>query len=86
MQGFLSRDGMRPADLLAAGRAEVRSYGVDLIDDQVVEITSGFTLRLADALPNIAAKRPLEPSTVNKLLLGELHILHVNMLADLLAP
>ena len=35
MQGFLSRDGMPPADLLAAGRAEVAGYGVELIDDQV---------------------------------------------------
>jgi len=26
MQGFLSRDGMSPADLLAAGRAEVTGY------------------------------------------------------------
>src|SRR3954463_1777086 len=27
MQGFLSRDGMPPAELLAHGRDEVRSYG-----------------------------------------------------------
>ena len=33
MQGFLSRDGMAPADLLAAGRAEVTRYGVELVDD-----------------------------------------------------
>jgi hypothetical protein len=30
MQGFLSRDGMPPADLLKAGRAEVLAYGVEL--------------------------------------------------------
>ena len=30
MQGFLSRDGMPPAELLAAGRAEVAGYGVDV--------------------------------------------------------
>ena len=47
MQGFLSRDGMAPADLLTAARAEVRSYGVELVDDQAVEVTSGFVLRLA---------------------------------------
>ncbi len=47
MQGFLSRDGMPPADLLAAGRAEVRGYGVELIDDRVVEIAMGLTVRLA---------------------------------------
>ncbi len=47
MQGFLSRDGMPPADLLAAGRAEVTGYGVELIDDQVVGIEPGFFVRLA---------------------------------------
>lgn len=47
MQGFLSRDGMSPADLLAAARAEVRGYGVELIDDRVVEIAMGLTVRLA---------------------------------------
>ncbi len=47
MQGFLSRDGMPPADLLAAGRTEVAGYGVELIDDQVIEIAAGFVVRLA---------------------------------------
>jgi thioredoxin reductase len=47
MQGFLSRDGMSPADLLAAGRAEVIGYGVELIEDQVVAIEAGFSVRLA---------------------------------------
>ncbi|MDX6372512.1 MAG: hypothetical protein QOD98_1500, partial [Nocardioidaceae bacterium] len=31
MQGFLSRDGMSPAELLAAGRAEVAGYGGHLL-------------------------------------------------------
>ena len=47
MQGFLSRDGMRPTALLRAARAEVQGYGVELIDDRVVEATAGFVLRLA---------------------------------------
>ena len=47
MQGFLSRDGMSPADLLAAGRAEVAGYGVELIPDQVASIEPGFVVRLA---------------------------------------
>jgi thioredoxin reductase len=47
MQGFLSRDGMPPADLLAAGRAEVRVYGAELIDDRVAAIDDGFVVRLA---------------------------------------
>ncbi len=47
MQGFLSRDGMPPADFLAVGRAEVTGYGVDVIEDQVLGIEAGFFVRLA---------------------------------------
>jgi thioredoxin reductase len=47
MQGFLSRDGMPPAELLAAGRAEVTGYGVELVEDQVLGIDPGFVVRLA---------------------------------------
>jgi len=47
MQGFLSRDGMPPADLLRAARAEVRRYGVEIVEDRVVDATAGFTLSLA---------------------------------------
>jgi thioredoxin reductase len=47
MQGFLSRDGMAPADLLAAGRAEVTGYGVEIISDHVAAIDPGFAVRLA---------------------------------------
>jgi thioredoxin reductase len=47
MQGFLSRDGMPPADLLAVGRAEVTAYGVEMIEDQVVGVEAGFSVRLA---------------------------------------
>ena len=47
MQGFLSRDGMPPSELLAAGRAEVIGYGVELINDRVLDIAPGFTVALA---------------------------------------
>ena len=47
MQGFLSRDGTSPAGLLQTGRAEVRRYGVEIIEDRVVDATAGFALRLA---------------------------------------
>lgn len=47
MQGFLSRDGMPPGELLAVGRAEVAGYGVEVIEDQVVRIDHGFFVRLA---------------------------------------
>jgi thioredoxin reductase len=48
MHGFLSRDGMPPADLLAAARTELLGYGVELVDDLVVEVTTGFSLRLGE--------------------------------------
>src|SRR6476619_1094123 len=44
MHGYLSRDGMPPAELLAAGRNEVASYGVQIIDDLVTRIDPGFTV------------------------------------------
>jgi thioredoxin reductase len=47
MQGYLSRDGMPPSELLAAGRAEVRRYGVELVEDRVADAIPGSTLRLA---------------------------------------
>ena len=47
MQGFLSRDGMPPADFLAAGRAEVAGYGVELVADRVTSVETGFAVRLA---------------------------------------
>jgi thioredoxin reductase len=40
MQGYLSRDGMPPAELLAVGREEIARYGtVELVRDRVVELT-----------------------------------------------
>lgn len=35
MHGYLSRDGMPPAELLAAGRREVRTYGGEIVDSTV---------------------------------------------------
>jgi len=62
MQGFLSRDGMPPAELLAIGRTEVRSYGAELLDDNVValrRISGGtFGLLLASRV-GLAARRLL---------------------------
>src|SRR5687768_18548170 len=42
MQGFLSRDGLPPADLLAARRAEVSAYGVEVISDTAQAVEPGF--------------------------------------------
>lgn len=48
MQGFLSRDGMPPAELLAVGRAEVAAYGVEVVKDRVTGIAAGFAVTLGD--------------------------------------
>lgn len=37
--GFLTNDGVPPADLVAAGRAEVAVYGVELVEDGVSGVT-----------------------------------------------
>ena len=46
MQGFLSRDGMPPSELLAVGRREIAVYGVELVNDTVasLEQTAGNDL------------------------------------------
>ncbi|MER5216995.1 NAD(P)/FAD-dependent oxidoreductase [Streptomyces sp. NPDC002838] len=38
MQGYLSRDGMSPADFLAVGREEIARYGVELVQDRAVDV------------------------------------------------
>lgn len=58
MQGYLSRDGMPPAELLAVGRAEVARYGVELIEGDVHRVEPGFTVHLGDG-DTIAARRLL---------------------------
>ncbi|MEO3975981.1 NAD(P)/FAD-dependent oxidoreductase [Streptomyces sp. CAU 1734] len=47
MQGFLSRDGMPPAELLAAGRAEAAGCGVEFVPARVDRVDPGFTVRLS---------------------------------------
>jgi thioredoxin reductase len=50
MHGYLSRDGLSPAELLAAGRAEVAGYGVEVVRDRVVRIErtgTGFVVHRA---------------------------------------
>jgi thioredoxin reductase len=67
MHGFLSRDGMPPAELLASARAEVRRYGVELVDDEVVEVTRGFTVRLAGGRTVTARRLLLATGAVDAL-------------------
>lgn len=49
MQGYLSRDGMSPAEFLAVGREEIARYGVELVRDRAVDVTrdGDFTVALA---------------------------------------
>ncbi|MEU2440360.1 NAD(P)/FAD-dependent oxidoreductase [Streptomyces rubradiris] len=49
MQGYLSRDGMSPAEFLAVGRAEIARYGVELAEGRVVDARrdTDFTVVLA---------------------------------------
>ncbi|MHC3474602.1 NAD(P)/FAD-dependent oxidoreductase [Streptomyces sp. 7R007] len=47
MQGFLTRDGMPPAEFLAIGREEIARYGVELVRDRVVDVAEGFEVTLA---------------------------------------
>lgn len=47
MQGYLSRDGMPPSELLAVGRAEITGYGVEIIPDRVTRIDGDLTITLA---------------------------------------
>src|SRR5690242_14521835 len=52
MHGFLSRDGMPPADLLATGRKEITTYGAAIVHGTVRELVStdgsGFRALLDD--------------------------------------
>ena len=58
MHGYLSRDGLPPAELLRLGRVEAGGYGVELIAGRVVSAEPGFSLRLADG-GTVAARRLL---------------------------
>lgn len=52
LQGFLSRDGMSPTELLRVGRQEIESYGAHFLDGRVDQVSrlelGGFQVALAD--------------------------------------
>jgi thioredoxin reductase len=62
MHGYLSRDGMPPADLLAAGRTEVTGYGGEIVAGTVVDLVpdgrTGFWV-LLDGGQRISTRRLL---------------------------
>ncbi|MDC2959966.1 NAD(P)/FAD-dependent oxidoreductase [Streptomyces gilvifuscus] len=47
MHGYLTRDGMPPAEFLATGREEIARYGVELVRDRAVDVAPGLTVSLA---------------------------------------
>jgi thioredoxin reductase len=71
MQGYLSRDGMSPAEFLAVGREEIARYGVELVRDRVVEaardedftvvLASGRTVRARQLVVATGLKDELPP-------------------------
>ena len=62
MHGFLSRDGLPPAELLELGRDEVRGYGGEFLEGTVTDLEphdgSGFRVLLEDGR-RISARRLL---------------------------
>ena len=61
VHGLLGRDGIRPAELLARGRAEVRRYGGHLVPGEVGAMAredNGFAVTLADGR-TVRTRRPL---------------------------
>jgi thioredoxin reductase len=64
MQGFLSRDGLSPPELLRLGRQEVTGYGADVVAGRVAGVRRtegpdpGFEVRLADG-DNLRGRRLL---------------------------
>jgi thioredoxin reductase len=61
VHGLLARDGIRPAELLELGRAEVRRYGGQVVAGKVTGAardTEGFTVALADGR-SVRARRLL---------------------------
>ncbi|WP_371557201.1 NAD(P)/FAD-dependent oxidoreductase [Streptomyces longwoodensis] len=71
LQGFLSRDGVPPAEFLAVGREEIARYGVDLVRDRVVDarrdgdflvtLDGGRTLRARQLVVATGLKDELPP-------------------------
>ena len=62
MHGYLSRDGVSPAELLTTGRDEVRGYGGEIVAGTVTDLvpdgSTGFSVLIADG-QRISARRLL---------------------------
>lgn len=71
VHGFLTRDGVPPAELVASGRAEVGDYGGHVFDGEVTTITgdpeSGFTVGLAGGESSTARRLLVTTGLVDEL-------------------
>lgn len=71
MHGYLSRDGIRPAALLAIGRREIEAYGVTLRSEEVRRVTKhgrrGFRVELVRGRPVVARKILLATGVVDRI-------------------
>jgi thioredoxin reductase len=70
VHGFLSRDGMSPAALLATGRDEVQSYGGQVVAGRATAASGdgeGFVVRLADGRSAGARRLLLTTGLVDEL-------------------
>ncbi|MFE4962806.1 NAD(P)/FAD-dependent oxidoreductase [Streptomyces sp. NPDC056660] len=63
MQGFLSRDGMSPAEFLAVGREEIAGYGVELVRDRAVDASRDGDFRVSLASGRRVRARQLVVAT-----------------------
>ncbi|MET9911908.1 NAD(P)/FAD-dependent oxidoreductase [Streptomyces sp. NPDC006476] len=63
MQGYLSRDGMAPAEFLAIGREEISRYGVELVRDRAVDASRGEGFEVALESGRTVAARALVVAT-----------------------
>ncbi len=86
MQGFLSRDGMAPAELVAIGRHEVTGYGAEIVDEAVTNVGpssgGGFDMLLASGR-RLSARRLLV-TTGLKDVLPDIEGLHERWARDVL--
>lgn len=70
VHGLLAREGILPGELLERGRAEVRSYGGQVVDGEVTTVTrddDGFAVGLADGRTTRARRLLVTAGLVDEL-------------------
>ncbi|MEU8977031.1 NAD(P)/FAD-dependent oxidoreductase [Streptomyces sp. NPDC048309] len=63
LQGYLTRDGMPPAEFLAEGRREIEGYGVELVRDRAVDVAKAEDFAVALASGRTVRARRLVVAT-----------------------